>query len=116
LEEETEYLIEKAIRTYDGFEAKDVIFDYAICMDCADQMRKEISKDSWNSMMVYFQENIDITMRLEMSNQSPEENIKRCMIKQTSAEHSREYQVLVQCKGKKYNMQNPPYMISVEAM
>ena len=116
LEEGTEYLIEKAIRTYDGFEAKDVVFDYAICMDCADEMRKEISKDSWNSMMRYFQENLDLAMRQEMSNHSPEDNIKRCMIKNTRAEDCREYQVFAQCNGKKINMQNPPYMISGEVM
>ena len=60
LDEGTEYLIEKAIKNYEGYEAQDVIFDYAICMECAEDMRNQISKESWESMMRYFQENIDM--------------------------------------------------------
>ena len=116
LEEGTEYLIEKALKRYEGYEAKDVIFDYAICLDCADKLRKEISKESWKSMMDYFQNNLDIKERLEMANQSPEENLKKCMIKKTSIKDCHEYQVFAHCNGSKLNMQNPPYMISGEVM
>ena len=116
LEADTEYLIEKAFKSYEGFEAKDVIFDYAICMDCAEKMRNDISRESWNQMMRYFQENMDISARLEMSHQPPEESINQCMIKKTSIDDCREYQVFAHCKGTKLNMQNPPYMISGAVM
>jgi len=116
LDEGTEYLIEKAIKNYEGYKAKDVIFDYAICLDCAERLRKEISTDSWKSMMNYFQKNMNISERLEMADQSPEENLKKCMIKKTHVDNCREYQVFAQCNGQKLNMQNPPYMISGEVM
>lgn len=116
LDDETEYLIEKAVKTYDGYEAKDVVFDYAICMDCADDMRKEISKESWESMMKYFQENMDLQHRMELQHAPPEEGLKTCMIKKTNIEECREYQVYAHCKGGKLKMDNPPYMISGEVI
>jgi len=116
LDEGTEYLIEKAVKNYEGYEAKDVVFDYAICMDCADKMRKEISKESWEKMMQYFQDNMDLENRIEMSTQDPKENLNQCMIKKTSMDQCKEYQVFAHCNGTKLNMQNPPYMISGEVM
>ncbi|WP_421763772.1 hypothetical protein [Ekhidna sp.] len=116
LDNETEYIIEKAVKNYEGYSAKDVVFDYAICMDCADVMRKEISKESWQSMMNYFQENMDVMTRLEMQERSPEENLRSCMIKKTGIDDCREYQIYAHCKGAKLNLENPPYMISGEVM
>ena len=40
------YVIEKAIRRYPKFDTEDVIFEYAICMDCAEEQRKQMSKES----------------------------------------------------------------------
>ena len=116
LDDETEYIIEKAVKNYEGYSAKDVVFDYAICMDCAERMRKEISKDSWEKMMQYFQENMNVQNRLEMQENDPRENLKKCMIKNTEVDHCREYQIYAHCKGGKLNMQNPPYMISGEVI
>lgn len=113
---ETEYLIEKAVKSYKDFEAKDVIFDYAICMDCAEDLRKEISAESWNRIMGYFQENMDVQKRLEMMQANPNENIQTCMIKGTRSESCQEYQIYAHCKGTKLNMENPPYLISGEVM
>ena len=116
LDDDTEYIIEKAVKNYEGYSAKDVVFDYAICMDCAEEMRKEISKESWQSMMNYFQENMDVAARLEMQNRTPEENLKVCMIKQTAVDSCNEYQIYAHCRGKNLNMDNPPYMISGAVM
>ncbi len=116
LEEGTEYIIEKAIKNYEGFSARDTVFDYAICMDCADIMRKEISKESWESMMKYFQDNVDFMSRLEIQDQSPEEYLKSCMVKKIGIDDCREYQIYAHCNGSKLNMDNPPYMISGEVM
>lgn len=116
LDEGTEYIIEKAVKNYEGYSAKDTVFDYAICMDCAERMRKEISKESWESMMRYFQENMDVMARFEMQEQSSIESMKSCMIKKTGIDDCREYQIYAHCNGSKLNMENPPYMISGEVM
>lgn len=116
LDDDTEYIIEKAVRNYQGFTAKDVVFDYAICMDCAEHMRKEISKESWAAMMRYFQENIDVAYRREMQLNHPDQVIKNCMIKKTPMESCEEYQIYAHCKGTKLNTSNPPYMLSGAVM
>ena len=116
LDEDTEYIIEKAIKNYQGYSAKDVIFDYAICMDCAEQMRKEVSKESWEKMMQYFQANLQVQNRLKMQNNSPAENLSTCMVKKTHVDNCQEYQIYAHCKGGKLNLENPPYMLSGEVM
>ena len=116
LEEGTEYLIEKAFKNYEGFSAQDVIFDYAICMDCAEEMRKQISKESWESMMRYFQDNMDVEERIKMSERSSQENLSHCMIKKKKINECKEYQVFAHCNGKRINHANPPYAISGEVM
>ncbi len=116
LDEETEYIIEKAVKNYEGYEARDIVFDYAICMNCAERMRKEISKESWEKMMQYFQENMNMQTQLELRENTPEDNLRKCMIKKTGIDDCREYQIYAHCKGGKLNMDNPPYMISGEVM
>lgn len=117
LDGETEYLIEKAVRTYEGYDATDVVFDYAICMNCAEDLRKEISSESWSHIMSYFQENMDVEKRLRMmEEEKPSNNLQSCMIKGTSASDCKEYQIYAHCKGTHLNMENPPYLISGEVM
>jgi Fe-S cluster biosynthesis and repair protein YggX len=116
LDENTEYLIEKAIRNYKGYEAKDTVFDYAICMDCAEEMRNDISKESWKSMMNYFNTHLDASKRLEMAENEPRENLGSCMLKNISSKDCEEYQIYAHCRGRYLNSQNPPYMISGVAM
>ncbi|GAB4238833.1 MAG: hypothetical protein Tsb0034_14680 [Ekhidna sp.] len=116
LDDDTEYLIEKAVKNYEGYEAKDVVFDYAICMDCADSMRKEISRESMSNMMQYFQQNLNPSRRYQNGIESSEEMLNHCLIKNTAMGDCTEYQVFAHCKGKKLNLENPPYMISGEVM
>ena len=116
LEEGTEYLIEKAIKNYEGFSAQDVIFDYAICMDCADDLRKQISKQSWESMLQYFQENMDVGERLGMGGRSSKESLSRCIIKKKKIEECGVYQVFAHCNGRRIDKADPPYVISDEVM
>ena len=116
LDNDTEYIIEKAVRNYEGYKATDTVFDYAICMDCAEKMRNEISQESWHQMMTYFQQNIDLAYRMEMQHLSPNESLKSCMIKKTKMEECSEYQIYAHCKGNQLNMDNPPYLLSGEVI
>ena len=50
------YLIEKAFRQYEGYSAKDVIFEVAICMHCLERIKNELSKESIANMTLFFQE------------------------------------------------------------
>jgi hypothetical protein len=116
LDGETEYLIEKAIRNYQGYKAKDVIFDFAICMDCMQNRGKAISQESAQNISQYFQSNIDIERKLAISERNFESNLDKCMIKGTSVNSLEEYQICGYFKGRKMNLDNPPYLISGEVM
>ncbi|MFT6866373.1 MAG: hypothetical protein ACJA08_001204 [Cyclobacteriaceae bacterium] len=117
LEENTEYLIEKAIKNYPGYKAQDTLFDYAICMDCAQAMHGKMSKESLENIQLYFTENVDLK---ERSNKSQTEDLstltQKCMIKDTLRNESTEFQLYAHCVGGKVFMGNPPYLISGEAM
>lgn len=116
LDEDVEYLIEKAFKNYAGYDAKDVVFDYAICMPCAEKMRDDISKESMECMMNYFKENLDVAKRLSRLDMDPTEMFNSCLIKNKRVDDCREYQVFAHCVGKELNLKNPPYMISGEVM
>lgn len=114
LDDDTEYLVEKAIKNYDGYSAKDVIFDFAICMDCMHERSKEISSESATKISEYFQNNIDIEKRIAQN--ESDDVLNKCMIKGTDISACNEYQICGYFKGKKMNIKNPPYLISGEVM
>lgn len=119
LEDDCEYIIEKAIRNYPEFNTHDVVFDYAICMDCATKIHMELSKESLKAIKKYFTENISLDnfeMRMQEAAGDIDKLTSKCMIKNTHANKSSEYQVYAHCIGDKINLQNPPYMISGEVL
>ena len=56
---DTEYLIEKAFRRYPGFKTQDVIFEYAMCLRCAERMRQELSRESMRNIQQFFDQRVD---------------------------------------------------------
>lgn len=117
LDGKTEYLIEKAVKNYPGYQAQDTLFDYAICMTCAQAMHAKMSKESLEKMQQYFADNVDLK---ERQKDSEIEDLgiltQKCMIKKTSRTESTEFQLYAHCVGDKVFMGNPPYLISGEAM
>ena len=68
-----EYLIEKAVRQYPEYEVKEVIIEYALCLDCHADMQNSISDDSKHSLETYFLENANLHQRIVslMADSSP---------------------------------------------
>ncbi len=116
LDEGTEYLVEKAIKNYEGYKAQDVIFDFAICMDCMHERSKEISQESALKIAEYFEKNIDPEKRLILHERNSESALGKCMIKGTDINACSEYQICGYFKGRKMSEHNPPYLISGEVM
>lgn len=115
LDGETEYFIEKALKSYSGFSAKDVIFEYAICLPCAERLRKQMSKESMQSIQRYFSENINVMQRMQQMHANPENPeawMKQCMVKGVSIQDLEEYQLYAHCKGNELVTSQMPYMIS----
>lgn len=114
-----EYFIEKAIKTYPGFKAKDIIFEYAICMTCTERFRKQISEESMQSIARYFAENVNLANRMQIMQNHPDEPEKwmeKCLVKGTENQDLQEYQIYAHCKGDRLLTTQMPYMISGEAL
>ncbi|MEA3497333.1 MAG: hypothetical protein U9R42_15000 [Bacteroidota bacterium] len=112
------YFIEKAIKKYIEFDTEDVIFEYAICMDCAMTMQKSFSKKSLLKIFKYMTSHAKLMRRRKKleGNESIEARISECMIKGIPKEELSEYQIAAQCIGDKIIISEFPYLISGEAM
>ena len=109
LDGETTYFIEKAIRQYnkEGYQAKDVIFEYAMCIDCAEKLKGEMSQSSRQAMDNYLQQNS--TPQL-MNNEE-----LQCIIKGESVDNYEEYQVFSLCQGS-HMLTSKPMAIGADAL
>lgn len=119
LDDTTEYFIEKAVKKYEGFSAHDVIFEYAICLSCAERMRKSMSKESMQSLERYFMENIKMENRIQLMNSDssePQDWLNECMITGKSRSDLNEYQLFAHCKGNKMILGQMPYLVSGETL
>ncbi len=111
-----DYMIEKAFRQYSGYKAKDVIFEYAICLDCAARMKQKISKASLKTIHDYFMRYPDFirerNMPLEEEAQNSEQLLETCALTGKAAATMDEFQVFAFCKGAHLHSAMKPYMIS----
>jgi hypothetical protein len=117
LDENTDYVIEKAFKRYSGFSAVDTIFDYAMCMSCALHLRESLSMDSRKKMDEYFlphfhklhQRSVPHAINIDVA-------LSSCLITETRLEDINEYQIYAFCRGNKLNTAVSPYMISEAAV
>lgn len=119
LQGKQEYIIEKALKKYPDYNTDDTIFEYAICLNCAEKIFMSFSDASRKAIEKYFEEHIDIESRLiEAGNKNSfviDEHINKCMIKGLPIEELQEYQLVCYCQGDRISMIRPPYMISGQA-
>ncbi len=108
----TEYFIEKAFRKYPGFTATDVVFEYAICTECAITLHNQMSEESRNRINEFMMDHLG-NMKLQ---NSPEEMLRTCIITGKPIEDAQEYQIMAHCFQDQLFPQMMPYMICDEAL
>ncbi len=116
LDESCDYVIEKAIRNYPGYKASDVIFDYAICMDCAMEVQKGLSAESMRKIQEFMQEHLHKNMTMRESAADPDSYTEHCLVSNRPVAECEEFQIFAYCRGNKVNLQMPPYMISGQVL
>ena len=124
LEEGTQYVIEKAIKQYQDYNATDTIFEYAICMKCHSEFIKSYSDTSLANIQNYFLENIgenpqkeDLKKRLEEEGHfNIEDWTSHCIIKGTPINKLSEYQIGCHCIGDKMLVSGMPFVIGNKAL
>ena len=115
LNEEITYFIEKAVKTYPGFRGFDIIFEYAICENCAEEMRKRMSVESMQNIASYLAENMDQRRRAALIERYPDEPmqwIEECLVSGQKRSEAVEYQIFAKCMYDRLLLPEMPYMIS----
>lgn len=120
LDEGTPYFIEKSIRQYPDMRAQEVIFEYAVCLQCSMAMSESLSEESRKRTSEYLMNHAHFESRgerlSEMENPSIEHWIDRCLLKDTPIAAAREYQIVAQCLGRKLQLHDMPFALSQEAL
>jgi len=114
MEENREYMIERA------FMPDDVVFEYAICMECGLSMRESMSEESRNKLDSFFQKHVQNhffnAMVLQGNSETPVEKfIERCLVTGKEISSLERYQIVGYFKGGFMQGIMPPFMISEEA-
>ncbi|MFY0592822.1 hypothetical protein [Roseivirga sp.] len=114
------YVIEKVFKKYPSFQKTEILFEYAVCSNCYENMRGQLSKESMQNLSAYMATKTDfqaLQTRMTLYPDQPEEWLSHCMIKGTPKEELTEFQMGACFKGDRL-MTNyiPPFMIGGLAM
>ncbi len=118
-ENDNQYLLEKAVKRFPDIEARETVFEYAICLECAGSKRDSLSKESKQKIQDYFtsdeiqSRSFDIFQRAVFSGQRP---MDYCMITGKSIQEVKEYQIIAHCKGNSLFPGTEALMISGEGL
>lgn len=120
LEEGTSYVIEKAVVQYLGTGAKDVAFEYAMCLSCVEKMRQALSKASLARMQAFFQERVDFAGRrqelIRQGRRQVQDWLQHCLVSHAPMSRAAEYQLFAQCDGTQMLLGDTPYMLCGQTM
>lgn len=113
-EEEQDYIIERA------FIPDDVVFEYAICMDCALSMRESMSVESRQTLDKFFEQHASkhFFNRIQLLSKPDldiNECIGTCMVTGQKISSLERYQIVGYFKGGFLQPFMPPFMISEQA-
>jgi len=116
-----QYIVEKAIKRYPKQNINNVLFEYAMCLDCAESIKGDLSEESMQNLQTYFENNMDAEKRSKLilnDNEEPEINewISGCLIKGTPSNDLTEYVICGQFEGDKMLVSIFPYIIGNDAM
>ena len=120
LDGEIQYFIEKCIKRYPGYGVEDVIFEYAMCSQCAERNQKEVSKESIQKIeRFFFEHTLFFNRRSALKNADPhhpEEWLQNCLITEVPLDQTNEFQIYAQCRGQQMYLNLMPYMVSLQGM
>ena len=108
------YHIEKA------YKKDEVLYECAICSSCRENLTKELSDQSLKLISNYLGEHVDPTERyeqlIEAHSDSPDGWINHCMVKGTSVDDTKEYQICGEFVGTQLRYSVFPYALGNEAI
>jgi len=91
LEYEHGYVVEKAFKYNQKTEDFDIIFEYALCLECIQRLSSEMSKESTSKIEKYFKANakpLSLSELIDLKTRT-----ETCMITKEKLNKSKEYQI-----------------------
>lgn len=118
---EVDYFIEKAIRNYKDHGVSDVVYEYAICIHCAQKMNQQMSEESMLSLQSYFSRQTSFLMKIQehtfrREDKSEIDLPEECMITLKPKNELDEYMMYAQFRGDKMVKSTMPYLLSGQVM
>jgi len=114
------YMIEKVFKKYPSFQKTEVLFEYAVCSTCYENMKDQMSAESMANLSEYMMMNTDfqaMQKRIEEHPNDPEKWLSQCMIKGTPKNEMTEFQMGACFKGDRLVTNfMPPFIIGGLAM
>lgn len=116
---EVEYVIEKAMQSTEVEGIVSTIFEYAMCLPCAEKLRKQLSSQSLRNINQFYQDKIDFAnRRTKLLNNEPNitDWVGECIVNKRVIKPGEEYQIYGQCIGEHFLFVDMPFMLSGEAI
>jgi hypothetical protein len=107
------YFVEKAYKRYPGEKEHQVIFEYAICQECAEKKNGELSEESKSNLLEFMNERL-----LSRMEEGIEEDAKgtQCLVSGNDLQDCDEYVTYGQFNGHKMLVGMFPYNLSGEVL
>lgn len=120
LDDEVEYMVEKAVRKYAEYDVQDTVFEYAVCMSCYHTLAASFSLESRLAVDSFFAERVDQRRRMEQLSRAPTDDlapwIGSCLLSGDPADSLEEYQVVAHCVGRQLVVGPAPFLIGGAAI
>jgi len=118
--DDEDYLIEKAFKHNKKYNTTDVIFEYAMCFDCFEDVYSSLSEESRSRLEEYYRNNVDFAERRQRNFAQKELDtshwLSHCLIKNTSIDPEEEYQIAGEFLGNKIVLHDFPFALSEKAL
>lgn len=120
LDEGTSYVVEKALKNYEGYDFYTTLFEYAICTDCHTALQQAMSDESLQNLQHYYMkvmvEKGKEPIVINLSDFKLDEWLSNCFFTGEPISEMKEYQVVAQFSGNKMVMNMPPIIVGEAAM
>lgn len=111
---EVEYFVERIFRRVPNLDVVEPLFEYAMCMTCAESFRERMSEESRERIEAYFLEGVQRN-RWSISDPSGD-TMRKCILTGKSIADCGEYSYHGYCKGDQLMEIAAPYAVSDLAM
>ena len=116
----TDYFVEKAVKNNVTFQVQDIVFEYAICAACAQNMQQSISSESQQNLQNFFSNNQEFMSKIQEYQQGEGEPIdvllSKCSLSSEPTTTMTEYMMYGHFRGDKMLASTMPYIIGGKAM